>query len=334
MHSSAELSEAINSMYKWYHDAAICMVYLNDVPGLDELGKDQSHLQLVALQKSRWFTRGWTLQELIASHELLFFASDWSTIHHSTQSEHDNLDWVETISQITQINSLILRDRDSLTSFCIAERISWAARRKTTRAEDIVYCLMGLFNINMPILYGEGAHKAFRRLQDEIIKTSFDQSIFAWRGPYGGSGLLTQTPADFADSPKLGLWAPNTLKPFVMTNIGLSISLPITGGGNDVHPNFVRAALQCDIKTDQGWKVLLITLRIVEGVNCIMNGKRCRAARRVNCYKFDSCSGQDLEGYPYEDLLVLQDEHYQLLRSAMDSDSARQVEIVAQAQAH
>lgn len=316
-------------MYEWYHDAAICMVYLNDVPSLSELGKDQTDVQLAAIQASRWFTRGWTLQELIASRERLFFAGDWSTIHNSTQPEHEDLNWVEIISQITQINALILRDRDTLTNFCIAERMSWVARRKTTRAEDIVYCLMGLFNINMPILYGEGAQKAFRRLQDEIIKTSFDQSIFAWRGRYGGSGLLAQSPSDFENTPSIGLWASSTLKPFVMTNIGLSISLPITGG-NDVHANFVRAALQCDIKTDQGWKILLITMRIVEGVNCIMNGKPCRAARRVNCSKFDTCSGQDLEGYPYEDFLVLQDENYQLLRSAMDSDSTRQAEIAAQ----
>ncbi len=313
-------------MYNWYADAAICLVYLHDVPSFSQLGRDDSHEQIEAFKVSRWFTRGWTLQELIASSQRLFFASDWSIITDQVRSEHRSLDLMELVSTITHIDSRVLRDRDSLASFPVAERMSWASRRQTTRTEDIAYCLMGLFNINMPILYGEGAHKAFRRLQDEIIKTSFDQTIFAWRGPYESSGLLARTPADFADTPLLGLWRPNTLKPFVMTNIGLSISLPLQGLPSAPW-HTVRAALQCDVSTDQGWKILLISLRPVDGANCYVNGKRCKAVRRIYCDGVDTVSGEALEGYPYEDFMVLQDEHFELVDSTIESDGIRQFEM-------
>jgi hypothetical protein len=321
--SSAELSEAINSMYTWYRDAGICMVYLVDVPGRTEQTIGQPSTQIEAFKKSRWFTRGWTLQELIASSRRQFFASDWSMIDDIVPSGHVGHDFVDLISDITHISEVILRDRDKLQSFCVAERISWAAHRQTTRPEDAAYSLMGLFNVNMPILYGEGVRSAFRRLQDEIIKTSFDQTIFAWRGPYESSGLLAQTPANFADTPQLEIWPPTMLAPFSMTNAGLSIRLPVFQGSIKNPPGIVFAALQCDINTNTGWKILLIRLRRVENANCVVNGKQCKAYRRVNCTTWDVVPTASLLGCPYEDLLVLQDEHFELIKSAVKSNTKR-----------
>ena len=319
--SSAELSEAINSMYTWYRDAGICIVYLVDVPGRTEQMMDQPGAQIEAFKKSRWFTRGWTLQELIASSRRRFFASDWSMIDDIVPSGHVGHDLDDLISDITHISDVVLRDRDEFRNFCVAERISWAAHRQTTRPEDAAYSLMGLFNVNMPILYGEGVRSAFRRLQDEIMKTSFDQTIFAWRGSYESSGMLAQTPADFADTPQLEIWRPSMLAPFAMTNIGLSIKLPIFQRTIEDLPGIALAALQCDIKTDTGWKILLIHLRLVENANCVVNGKQCKAYRRVNCSTLDVIPTASFVGY--EDLLVLQDEHFELIKSADELDRKR-----------
>ncbi|KAK3301726.1 heterokaryon incompatibility protein-domain-containing protein [Chaetomium strumarium] len=164
--SSAELSEAINSMFQWYRDAAICYAYLSDVRVLEDPAGE-----MPAFSASRWFTRGWTLQELLAPTELVFFASDWTEI--GTKSS-----LARTVSRITRIDEKILKGGD-WSGYSVAQKMSWAAGRQTTRPEDEAYCLMGLFDVNMPLLYGEG-RKAFLRLQQEILRVSEDQSMFAW----------------------------------------------------------------------------------------------------------------------------------------------------------
>jgi hypothetical protein len=190
------LSEAINSMYRYYYNAAECLVYLEDVPTKVEGTIDQVG-QADAIKCSRWFTRGWTLQELIAPKTRYFFAGDWSPI--GTCAAFNKI-----IAEATGIDEQVLGNRDMLSNFCVAERMCWASRRQTTRSEDIAYSLMGLFNVNMPIIYGEGASKTFRRLQDEIMQTSFDQTILAWQGNYESSGLLAASPADFFSTPQVG----------------------------------------------------------------------------------------------------------------------------------
>jgi hypothetical protein len=127
---------------------------------------------------------------------------------------------------------------------------------------------MGILNVNMPILYGEGSRKAFRRLQEEVMKNSFDYSLFAWPSLYAESGLLAQSPADFADMPKLGLWSPSMLTPFQMTNLGLLIRLNFNHGQHQERdfatpPHFTRAALQIDVKSDYGWGIFVVRLRPV-----------------------------------------------------------------------
>ncbi|KUJ11110.1 HET-domain-containing protein, partial [Mollisia scopiformis] len=164
--SSAELSEAINSMFRWYQNAVRCYAYLFDVPGHVNPALDPSELA-----RSRWFKRGWTLQELLAPKNLIFFSSTWRRI--GTKEE-----LYGPLATITGIEPEILQGED-LQAVSVATRMSWAAKRETTRTEDMAYCLLGIFDINMPLLYGEGK-RAFFRLQEEILKANSDQSIFAW----------------------------------------------------------------------------------------------------------------------------------------------------------
>ncbi|KAE9365604.1 HET-domain-containing protein [Stipitochalara longipes BDJ] len=164
--SSAELSEAINSMYRWYRHAEVCYAFLLDVPS----DKDP-HPHNSAFRNSRWFTRGWTLQELIAPSHLQFLGGDWKDIG-------TKLSLQEVVSGITKIQIGALIGNQTLADFSVAQKMSWASNRVTTREEDIAYCLMGMFDINMPMLYGEGT-KAFMRLQEQIITNYEDDSIFA-----------------------------------------------------------------------------------------------------------------------------------------------------------
>jgi hypothetical protein len=282
--SSAELSEAINSMYRWYRDAESCFAYIVDVDSVP-VGEERYGFanQIQAFKDSRWVSRGWTLQELIAPRKRLFFSYDWSLMHFSiNKSAKDFLD--ELLASITGISIDVLQHREPLSKLCVAERISWASRRETTREEDMTYCLMGILNVNMPVLYGEGSQKAFRRLQEETIKSSFDHSLFAWPSRYPESGLLAQSPADFADMPKLGLWKPLMLTPFQMTNLGLLIKLNFNHRQNQetdfaTPPHFTRAALQVDVKSEYGWGIFVVRLKPVVVAYCVVNGRRCRAFR-------------------------------------------------------
>lgn len=163
--SSAELSEAINSMFSWYRRAFVCYVYLADLSRAAE-PDDPS------VQHCRWFTRAWTLQELIAPTHIRFYAHEWEFCF--TKSDAS-----EQLSRITGINLDILRHEKPLTAICVAQKMSWARSRRATRVEDIAYSLIGIFDINMPLLYGE-SEKAFMRLQSEIIQSSPDLTILAW----------------------------------------------------------------------------------------------------------------------------------------------------------
>ncbi|KJK61345.1 Heterokaryon incompatibility protein HET [Aspergillus parasiticus SU-1] len=255
--SSAELSEAINSMFTWYANAAVCYAYLSDVTAYDTV-----ELDLTEFERSRWFTRGWTLQELLAPSEVVFFSRDWVRV--GKRSSLAN--W---LMYITRIDKAVLSRKVPLFERSIAQRMSWAARRQTTRPEDMAYCLMGIFSVNMPMLYGEGGEKAFLRLQEEIMKQSDDQTIFAWtnkRAPkYSLSGLLATTPAHFEDSQDIiayQQWEPTP--PYAMTNRGLRIDLPLHDLTRARRGHDFIALLRCgvsqDIKGQTGYKFLAICL--------------------------------------------------------------------------
>ncbi len=165
--SSTELSEAINSMFRWYSLAEVCFAYLEDVESdcvLDAPGS--------TFRTSRWHSRGWTLQELIAPMLLIFVSQDWKVIG-------NKVELAPLLQRITGIWRQVLTREVHYSVISVGQRMSWASNRNTTRVEDEAYCLMGLFNVNMPTIYGEG-RQAFQRLQHEIIKKSLDTSLFAW----------------------------------------------------------------------------------------------------------------------------------------------------------
>ncbi|KAM5537350.1 hypothetical protein V8D89_009080 [Ganoderma adspersum] len=166
--SSSELSEAINSMFCYYSLADVCYVYLRDVPDGDDVLSSGS-----AFGRSRWHRRAWTLQELLAPYFVVFLSKDWDALG-------SKVDLAEVLEEITRIPQSVMSLRRSLSHVSVAERMSWAAGRETTRPEDVAYCLMGLFDIHMTTLYGEGGQEAFRRLQEEIMQRSLDTSLFAW----------------------------------------------------------------------------------------------------------------------------------------------------------
>lgn len=169
--SSAELSESINSMYRWYQGSAVCYAYLSDVRATAR----PSFPNMLEFGESAWFKRGWTLQELIAPYFVEFYRAGWVEIG----TKHSLL---QELADITSIRPEVLSMAMSPSDCCTGERMSWACGRKTTRAEDKAYSLMGIFDINMSLLYGEGL-KAYRRLQEEVLKKTEDYSILAWCHP-------------------------------------------------------------------------------------------------------------------------------------------------------
>ncbi len=214
--SSAELSEAINSMFRYYALAGICYGYLRDVSAThepDDVGKDYISDRADGVEdwdafrlyrgrydhvlNARWFQRGWTLQELIAPRLFLILDNAWRVL--GTKAG-----LAELLEHEFGIPAAVLRLEISHTEFSIAQRMSWFGLRETTRPEDEAYCLLGLFNIHMPPLYGEGRH-AFRRLQEEIMKQSADTTLFAWDGATARnwqdySCLFAVSPTSFSGS--------------------------------------------------------------------------------------------------------------------------------------
>ncbi|KAK3382085.1 heterokaryon incompatibility protein-domain-containing protein [Lasiosphaeria ovina] len=167
--SSAEVSEAINSMFTWYQRAAVCYAYLEDV---SKDSREGYRTWKDGFAESVWFTRGWTLQELLAPRNVVFYGKGWKLL--GTKSA-----LAKTIEKATKIDELTLLEPRLMHKASVARRMAWAAGRTTTRTEDAAYSLLGIFGINMMPLYGEGEN-AFLRLQEEIIRRSDDHTIFAW----------------------------------------------------------------------------------------------------------------------------------------------------------
>ncbi|KAK6433557.1 hypothetical protein LTR95_010268 [Oleoguttula sp. CCFEE 5521] len=222
--SSAELSEAINSMYRWYYDAHICYAFIADVQSkpsiVGDANEDRPYANLKSLlTASRWFYRGWTLQELIAPRDVKFYDKTWRPLG-------DKVSLRSVLSDITKISSGVLKDRDALSSASIAQRMSWAAGRKTSRLEDQAYSLLGLFDVNMPLLYGEGT-KAFLRLQEAIIHShdseKRDHSILLWSNTT--TSLLAASPADFAGGHRVLTCSSPHDDTYELTKAGLRLTL-------------------------------------------------------------------------------------------------------------
>ncbi|KAI1418808.1 heterokaryon incompatibility protein-domain-containing protein [Xylaria sp. FL1777] len=184
--SSAELSESINSMFMWYGNAATCYVFLSDfITGKTKLGD------------CRWWTRGWTLQELLAPKNLTFYDATWKPVG-------TKITLITRIAKITRIREAVLWDKREILLCPVSQRMSWAAFRQTTRVEDEAYCLLGIFGIHLPLLYGEG-RMAFRRLQEEIIRRNIDLTIFFWHATEDRANIddEPQCMSLFAESPSV-----------------------------------------------------------------------------------------------------------------------------------
>ncbi|KJA19370.1 hypothetical protein HYPSUDRAFT_1095940, partial [Hypholoma sublateritium FD-334 SS-4] len=159
--SSTELDESIRSMFKWYRRADVCIAYLAETITLDDVKQD------------KWFTRGWTLQELLAPKFIKFFSKSWIAL-----SDNPNLsDTSRTSPLLYALSNASGLSMEELSSYPhigrhpIWRKMQWAANRKVTRGEDTAYSLMGIFDISMPIGYGEGAEHAFLRLVKEILNS-------------------------------------------------------------------------------------------------------------------------------------------------------------------
>ncbi|KAK4912316.1 hypothetical protein LTR49_019224 [Elasticomyces elasticus] len=219
------LSEAINSMYTWYMRSKKCYAFLADVSDADLKAFDSQ------FRKSRWFRRGWTLQELLAPTDLEFFSRDWEPLG-------DRIKLQTLISEACTIGLDYVTGYRPIQQASVAARMSWAATRETTREEDAAYCLMGLFAVNMPMLYGEGGERAFIRLQEAIMNHSEKSEQDMGKR----HGLLADSPRAFAQCGSIIPWD-NTKDeaPYDMTNRGLGITLPLVWLTSDT----CVAALEC-----------------------------------------------------------------------------------------
>ncbi|KAL8690947.1 MAG: hypothetical protein Q9218_003723 [Villophora microphyllina] len=180
--SSTELSEAINSMFNWYAESKVCFAHLADVTSTSS---SENVLQN-QVRRSRWFTRGWTLQELLAPREVVFFNRDWTFIGDKDSLKND----IQAVTNIAE------EHLDNFRKASVATKMSWASMRQTSRVEDRAYSLLGIFGVSMYLQYGE-RDKAFQRLQLLLVEKAGDESIFAWTSQQDHSGLLAPSPECF-----------------------------------------------------------------------------------------------------------------------------------------
>ncbi|KAH8167310.1 hypothetical protein CIB48_g932 [Xylaria polymorpha] len=224
--SSSELTEAINSMYAWYAKSDVCFAYLSDFDPSRTSGLSDTSKQFFS---SRWFSRGWTLQELIAPGDLEFYDSSWTFYGSKASLRAD-------IAKTTGIDEKVLCAagvalQGLLASISVCQKMSWAADRETQRLEDVAYSLLGIFGVHMPLIYGEGIN-AFTRLQKKIIKSTNDLTIFAWKThegfPWDHFSVLAPSPKNFAGSKDIVLSQDLKYNPdFSITNKGIQITVAL-----------------------------------------------------------------------------------------------------------
>lgn len=177
--SSAEISESINSMWEWYAQSNHCIAYLHDVRPLSAGGD----AVLFDFRRSAWFERGWTLQELLAPPCVVFLTRDYEIIGRKSPSDHAcpvaGYSLNKIISEVTGISQELLCDFVNRRHVIGREtKMAWAANRQTTKPEDLAYCLLGMFDVHMPLIYGEGERNARKRLEQEITKRELEEDDF------------------------------------------------------------------------------------------------------------------------------------------------------------
>lgn len=194
---------------------------------------------------------------MIAPEEVCFYTSDWQYLGSKKSM-------AKRIEDSTGISNNVLRGSYDIDAYSVAQRMSWAANRRTTRTEDIAYCLMGLFGVHMPLLYGEG-HKAFQRLQEAIIKSSSDHSLFAWCRTPGrpGERFLSSSPYDFRHCGRVIQADVTDYRPYSTTNIGLRIKLLVRHKADPLGGGTGMALLNCQ---DKAMPDKIIASRLDQGL--------------------------------------------------------------------
>ncbi|KAI4210636.1 MAG: hypothetical protein LQ351_006515 [Letrouitia transgressa] len=281
-----EVSESIRSMFRWYRDAACCFAYLWDVDGNGDAGPPLRRKKSEGQEEySEWFSRGWTLQELLAPQNLLFFDRRWNELGNRRTLAAE-------VQSATGIPVKYVTDfANHAHEASVAMKMSWMARRRTTKAEDTAYCLFGIMGVSMDVRYGDG-RKEFLRFQDKIMREPGlqDESIFAWRSiyplgyPEGSkhSGLLAAWPDAFEHSGSVRL-RPEKYRsrgPYGLTKDGLRLPVPLSIAGGAGYGNFLgrikalrnalfgttrSLPLQCWMETLEGWRTISLTIRKVNG---------------------------------------------------------------------
>jgi hypothetical protein len=179
-----ELTTAINSMFRWYENAARCFVCLSDVSRCTLDGQFVHVEWQSSFRNSRWFKRGWTLQELLAPKIVDFYSQEGVLLG-------DKVSLEQQITGITGIPTAALQGQP-LSTFGIDERLSWVGGRRTTEEEDRAYCLLGMFGIFLPLIYGEGQTSAMRRLRREIINNDSESTSIVLYNPFYSTRLISQ----------------------------------------------------------------------------------------------------------------------------------------------
>jgi hypothetical protein len=306
--SSEELRTALNSMLKWYRQAAVCYTFLNDSTcssaSEDMFKSDRADRQG---QVSEWFERGWTLQELLAPRKMEFYNKNWGRM--GTRHELATL-----IAKVTGISTAYLVDakdaghgRAAFREASVATKMSWMAGRVTRDVEDIAYSLLGIFNVNLTPRYGEGI-KAFARLQEAILldQGAFDESLFAWQLPenrllncFRSSGhapefkqsqwgLLAPSPDCFKKSGNVVIVQKDLVQRqgsgFQKTAQGLLLTLPLLEAENwfRMRKSEITFPLNCwRLYGNQRRETIVLTLRKDSG----------RVYRRAQCERLGSQRG-------------------------------------------
>ena len=244
-------SDELQSMWEYYADAAVCYVHLADVQDTPQTVHEAPGS---AFCRSRWFTRGWTVPELLAPQFVRFYDAGWRYVGSKGEGE-----LCRAIEGVTGIPAAVIRSPAEVRSQSVARRMSWAACRETSREEDLAYCLAGLFGVRIPAEYGEGLRKAFLRLQHQILHSSRDagdQSIFAWGYglPLTGThddrmvGMLAETPAAFERCNAVEPVASGRPGPtFELTATGLQFRLPMQA---DTVTGTTLLNLECTVGDD------------------------------------------------------------------------------------
>ncbi len=227
--SSTELDESIRSMFKWYKGSEICIAYLADTTTPDEIWSDQ------------WFTRGRTLQELLAPYRIKFFSKNWGALCNSCGKSDKSWDFplLSTICLASGVDEQEFLYSPNLDSVPIWRKMQWASNRKVTREEDTAYSLMGIFNISMPTGYGEGAEHAFLRLVREILNSKATDGAFSvleianwsslpWKeyenhSSVSSSRLIPSSPRAYARASlkKICFYSPSS--PITLSHMGLRV---------------------------------------------------------------------------------------------------------------